>query len=633
MRLKLVAAAVLFHAFALSTAHATTSLTEALSRADAMGLSDQQGWRRLLHFPVGASESEIVAGRFFLAPTGDRDAGAELDATLAAAYAPVGEDPNDHALCKYPARIAFLAEALDWTPPDAPDCSRFRLWSGDGDFTGARLMFAAGDLTSPASFFGHILMRFTDEASQDEAIGLFDSSINFGAVTNEDDSQLVYMARGLLGGYLSAYSHTTYFEHHHSYSDVEQRTVWDYQLNLTQEQVDFLVNHSWELQDARWRYFFLTENCAYEFARLMELAVGEPFLPNSKIWSTPLDVFETASKLRGADGQPLLGEVRKVPSRQEDFRAAFATLSPPEKSALRRLINTGEALGDNLSQAERTRVLDAASQYIVFAQNRARNEEEIAEVQGLRLDVVRQRLALPAGLSVDTDAAERGKPPHLGNSSSMVRVIPLENSQLGTGVEVNFRPAFTDFLVLPQGNLPYSELRIGDIAFLLREDQVTLRRLDLLSLATVAPSPTDVGLDKQRALRVRFGAEDQSLSCTDCLVGFAEVGMGRSIPLTSSLVAAGFVDARIEIGGSEGRAGKVGPGLMVLGPLGESAYFRLASQYKVSIGEGRRDSQKHELELRLGAAENWDIRVRGAAEKIQGGEWESEAGIGFSLYF
>jgi hypothetical protein len=615
-------------------AHAAIDASTAAlqSRAASAGLADTTEWRNLLHFPEGRARSDILPSDFFLSPQGHLDPNAELSATIAALAAPEPGTPGSHAICDYPARLAFLRDRLDWSPRVEPTCPERRAWTRDGAITGASLVFASGDFANPASFFGHLLMRFTTGEGDDAFSDAFDQGLNFGALVPRDENMLVYMVRGLTGGYLSSYSHGDYFSEHHAYAEIQQRAVWEYRLDLNPEQVSFLVNHSWELRRARWRYYFFTKNCASEFARLIEIALGRPARPVGKPWATPIDVFETVARMRHADGRPVVSEIRGIPSRQARFRAVYDQLDGSEAEALHAFVSGDPTALDGLDPTTRARVLDAALQYLSFARSVASDEEK-DEIAGLSSRAVIQRLRLPSGSELTVPDRLASPPPHEGHGSTMVSFGAFRNSRLGTGAILEVRPALSDFLSLDAGTLANSELQALSLSVIATEGDVALRRFDLFSIGTLAASTTGVGLDHARPFRLRAGVEARSLGCTDCLVAFAEGGLGTALFATEGHAAAAFLDVRAEGGSEDGSALELGPGLITTGSLGPSMKYRLAASMRTDLlgsGEPRRSL---DLGLRLGASETWDVRLDARAEKGFGEGLVTEVGGSIRLHF
>ena len=83
-----------------------------LQSATTKKIAQHSYWLRLLHYrsTTPASESEIVSQDFFLDPNGAQNPQAELNATLRAFYEPVGENPDQHAQCRFIARFHWLQQ-------------------------------------------------------------------------------------------------------------------------------------------------------------------------------------------------------------------------------------------------------------------------------------------------------------------------------------------------------------------------------------------------------------------------------------------------------------------------------------------------------------------------------------------
>ena len=616
------------------------TLADVLDRAGDLRLQAAPMWLRLLHYK--GEMSEILPGPFFIDDEGHRDPGRELEATLRGAFAPV-EDAEDHALCRYPARIAYLSEALGWMPPPSPDCTELDAWQSGGRIRGASLILASGDLSNPASFFGHILLKFNEGEGFDPlSEGLFDRSLNFGAVVPENENMVLYMVRGLTGGYVSSYSHIDYIQHRHDYAENQMRDLWEYQLDLNPRQVRLLVDHAWELREAQTTYYFLTKNCAYEFAELLSLVLDAPLLPDGKIWSAPSDVFEELVQLRQPDGRVAVKDVRRIRSRQNRFRVRYDALERAERDALDTAIKAGLD-GDLTGARDAIAALDPTGQdhvietglyYTSFARRRAsRESEEAAAVAGLNRLLLEMRLQRPPGQAF-CGLKDAGSPPHEGHRSALAQVRPVYNSALGAGVELRLRPVHSDFLSLDAGALPFSELALADVSLLYRDDVLSLRRADLIRITTLNVSPSGLPYDAARAWRFRVGAEHRDLACDDCLVGFVEGGLGAS-PVTAdqTLAGAAMVEARLTSTDDVTIRGHAGPALRVVGRLSESAKFSFGAALDVPFADP--DTLRYRVggELRLGGAQTWDIRLSAEGLFTEESDATTEVGIAGSLFF
>ena len=218
--------------------------------------------------------SDVVTPDYFLADQGRVDPRAELVATIAALSLPVGANPNTHALCRFPGRALWLSRALEWPLPNALDvCPDYRAWARDGRVTGVSVILVSGYLSNPGSVYGHLLVRFHSVGDGRERSDLLETSMNYGAAASEDDALVPYVIKGLFGGYRSKFTTLEYFHHEERYREDQLRDVWEYNLRLSQSEVDLLVAHGWEMMGSENNYYFLRQNCAYRIAELIGVVV------------------------------------------------------------------------------------------------------------------------------------------------------------------------------------------------------------------------------------------------------------------------------------------------------------------------------------------------------------------------
>jgi hypothetical protein len=117
------------------------------------------------------------------------------------------------------------------------------------------------------------------------------------------------------------------------YSDLENRDLWEYQLDLRGEEIERVLAHAWELLPVQFDYFFFDENCSYHLLGLLQVARGDLELTAQfPLWALPVDT------VRVLTGQP--GLVRKIvyrPSTATIIAGRLAPLRPDERSMARDL--------------------------------------------------------------------------------------------------------------------------------------------------------------------------------------------------------------------------------------------------------------------------------------------------------
>ncbi|HEX6590591.1 MAG TPA: DUF4105 domain-containing protein, partial [Moraxellaceae bacterium] len=234
-------------------------------------LANDREWQALLHVNRGATahdrgESYVDDAKFFLASNGKENPQAELEAN-AAALQPAGSPQR----CRFPARYFFLADRLGWKE-DAPlaHCTEYLEWRSQIPSARAVLVFPASYLNSPSSMFGHTLLRLDASQAPDNVWNSW--AVNFGALTMGKDNSILYIWRGLAGGYPGHFSIVPYVSKIQEYSNLENRDIWEYSLKLDKAEMARMINHLWELRDINFDYYFFDENCSFRLLELLEVA-------------------------------------------------------------------------------------------------------------------------------------------------------------------------------------------------------------------------------------------------------------------------------------------------------------------------------------------------------------------------
>lgn len=236
--------------------------------------SDQQ-WLTLVHYEPAFFTRHLRSvaddSGFFNSPQGKTDPQAELDATLARFFDDTPIAPLDQpAQCRFAARYHWLKQKLGFDAARLPEqpCPRLKTWMDALNPAGATLIFPSAYINSPATMFGHTLLRI-DAPGQKNA--LLDYAINYAA-DSTDTNGFAFAFKGLMGFYPGVMSNSPYYKKVREYSDMESRDIWEYQLTLNREEILQLLRHSWELSATRFDYYFFDENCSYLLLTLLDAA-------------------------------------------------------------------------------------------------------------------------------------------------------------------------------------------------------------------------------------------------------------------------------------------------------------------------------------------------------------------------
>ena len=279
-------------------------------------LSQDKQWQRLLHFKN--KKSEIDDKNFFFSKNGKYNLKDELNATIEKLILDKSDDENS-TLCRYPSRSTWILKQLPNLKKQIfiPKCTQLNKELKELGAKEVTLILASAHINSPASAFGHTFLRIDNNPDTP----LLSYAVNYAAQTTEDNG-FVYAYQGLFGGYKGRYSIDPYYKKLNEYSDLEQRDVWEYSLDLTQEEIDRMVLHIFEIRHFYADYFFLAENCSYNLLWLIEIAKNKNNLTKQFTYKAiPIDT------LRAVISEKLIKKTTYRPSK----RIKILALSEPIK--------------------------------------------------------------------------------------------------------------------------------------------------------------------------------------------------------------------------------------------------------------------------------------------------------------
>lgn len=606
----------------------------ALTNSAAMAGDPQ--WLRLAHYVPAANgfKSDVIAQNFYLSPEGRTSPESELAATIAAMKAPVGEDPNLHAQCRFPARYLWINSVglLDSSTP-AVECPNYLEWRGAAPES-ISVIFASGMLHNPATFYGHMLLRLDAPSQASTGERMMSNTLNYGADFPPNENPLLYVGKGLFGGYHSRFSTLPFYSHDHRYTEERLKDVWAYTLDLDADQMQLVSAHSWEMLESLNRYYFLRQNCAYRIAEIVSVVLDESVVPADKPWILPVDVLQ-AMALATNRGRPLVRSIERLESSRTRFNEQYDRLNGGLKSRVRAIINEPDRTPDDivvgLSESDQSRVLEVALEHYTIDHADAEKPPPPRDFVVRRGEVLLARLNRAPGRNLPD--LPRPAPPHRGQQSALTMASYTDNSRLGQGLRVRLRGAYNDFLTPPGGAaLPFSELSFGDIVADLREDGVSLRSVDIVKVTSLNIAEADVGGERQHAWRVRFGAEQASIGCDGCLVAFAEGGYGAATKFGPGFAGYAFANGRaaspeldegwVSVGASAG--------LIVLATKRLRAHAE-AGVWQDLDGDGRALTYAR-AEARFAGSENFDL-VASAATENTGSFSTTEFSIGGAFYW
>lgn len=516
-----------------------------------LGLAQQSKWHKLLHYEPGGlisggMRSAILDDDFFVHPEGKKDPEKELIATIRAFYSPVSGSADNHVICRFPARYIWLKRQLELnsTPITTLNCPRFQEWSKGNEIESISVVYVTGYLSNPATYYGHILLKFNFN-NRVSVANLLDHSLNYGVIVPESDDPASYIVKSLFGGYDGGFSLARYHFHTRNYGELELRDLWEYELNLSKDEVNFVIAHAWEIQQKRYTYYFFDKNCAYRLAEIFDLVDGVSFNPFNPVYVVPQAVIQKISNSK-RNGAPLVRAITYRPSRQSRFYDRYRRLDSGEKdflrSALLRPELTDAAQFEHLPVASKQKILDTMLDYYQFAlKTEALGKDQ---VERNYQKVLAKRFDLPPSTEMVVRVPK--DPPHKGRKPSRLGVGQIYNADQGGMFALEIRPAYYDALDGEAGHVRHSVLEMGKAEFLIKDGKLKIRKFNIFNLESVNEGVTQLPGDNGKAWKISLSGSQQNRACFDCLALKFEGDYGWAFPALGNVVAGGFIGGRIQ---------------------------------------------------------------------------------------
>lgn len=445
-------------------------------------LAHSPAWQSLLYYKKswrGAMLSEIDDDRFFFAKDGNRSPLNELKATIKAFNTRPKNGPLPQ--CNFPARYQWIKSQIPQYLKTAPvQCHQLQRWKSKINANAATLIFPSAYLDSPSSMFGHTLLRL-DQPNQTKNNEILAYTVNYAATKAPGDSELGFVYRGLVGGYPGDVTILPYYMKLKEYKDMESRDIWEYKLNLTEKETNFLLDVIWEVKDKRINYFFFTENCSYRIVSFLNAVRPEhKLLSQFPLSAIPLD---TVRVLKQAG---FISAVHYRPSVRTVFNNTINQLSRAEKAWVYHWASGDLAFdADKLPSTQNgaAALLDAAFQYSRMASN------STVDMRKLSYELLSARKNYRDGsnlkpVSRPSLSDEHG---HHSRAASLAAGSAYQQNYLG----LTLRAAYHDILDPPLGYPEGATLKFGEIDIRYYEqDQLSVERADLVAIASIKPRDT-----------------------------------------------------------------------------------------------------------------------------------------------
>jgi len=508
-----------------------------ITRAKIMQLAEKPAWLNLLHYKstlLGGYESQADDPAFFLAKTGKLNAQAELEADLRGFFS---DKASAHPRCMFPARFYWLNQQLNFSEQlPIITCQPFIEWQEKINAKQLTLLFPSMHMDSPASMFGHTSIRF----DRPDGNILLSYALSYAASYSEADSILLYSWKGITGGYPGKFFLQPYYEALKDYSEIEQRDIWEYELNLTPQEVDQFLRHYWEIKNIHFDYYFFRENCSFRLLAMLDVARENINMSQDAhpFYAIPVDTvrdIEAAGLVGARNYRPsAYNKILQMTEHVGDEAAQAAIALSQNKLTI-------DAMAQQFSVNQQINILQLTDEYL------KQDETTSIEKSDMQINILSARSRLDAqpedivfefkGVKPETSHQTARWQFSAGNFRANDSGLSNQRNEFGY-YEIGLRPAFHDLLDVPTGFIRGSAITVFDTQFrwVPEQDKISLNALNFFSLQSIVPiQPWDSSASK----KVSFKLKQRNINVDNQFTEFEmQYSIGYATELSDFLVYA-----------------------------------------------------------------------------------------------
>lgn len=537
-------------------------------------------WLKLLHYHQETSRAD--GENFFLSPIGKTDPAVELEATIDAF-----KDPNAqsgwfkyHPQCVFRERFQFLKKAGLLNSLSEKSCPEFDEWKAGLNTDSITLVFSSSYPNNPSSVFGHTLIRLNQKAKTND---LLDYAVAFSAIPEHDDLGLVFAYKGMFGGYKGLLEVTKYYTKVNEYNNGESRDLIEYDINMTTEELDRLINHLWEIyQTTYFDYYFADENCSGTLVDILAVPFASDEVNIHQRWYyLPSEMIKAFKNIPGR-----IKSENFRPSLKKQLEKKIEKLSSEQISEMSLFAENKRALPVNYDNIP---VLDGLISFLDFT--RYRTKDQLSDDQKV---MMRKALLRRSGLAQESTLApvvyDQSNRPDLAHEPRKLSVFARnEKNHALLGIEL--KQGYHDLMSNDAGFDAFSQFDFltGSLIFDINLNRLTYDQLTLVNLISLH---TYTFFDPQFSWAASVMADRiYDVDCNLCHRINARAYLGPTIRSNSKMALSVMSGIFGEASKHYEKGARVGLGLelSLLFQIGESVKLGLFNDFRADAAHKMRD--------------------------------------------
>ncbi len=513
---------VFFLSFA-SYAESNISLEKILANPKIDNIAQSRQWLKLLHIErnwLGIKGTQVTDAKFLFSDS-KNNSEKELRETLRNFLLPAAQfakeidnakkekvlDHSEHPICRFPARLKFLKNELKefdtfWGKLPAVVCNYQGIYKSAINAKSVSFVFSSYYSDSPGSAFGHTFFRINRKSNNDHQ-ELLDFGIGFAAQVTIDNP-IAYALLGLVGGFNGIWTNLPYYYKVREYNDFESRDLWSYDLNLSEDELDTLILHLWEIGSHTYNYYFFTQNCAFHMLTALEAAAPRLHLTDH----VPFYYVIPADSMKSLFYEPeLVSNVTYRPSLRRVFEERYKLLDNNSFDSLKDFAKnlSIKDKGPQTTDKEYAHYLDSTLDLLSLKFPNLVNGNH-PEIYALKEDILKKRANIEyITESLDIKPHDDDRPDHSHGSSR----LSLNYNHNIKDIGATYRFAIHDLLDPSVGMPENSQLEFFNFSAKKYNNKFALEKFNLFKVFNLNPLNF---YEKKLSWGLRFGSERMILS-------------------------------------------------------------------------------------------------------------------------
>ena len=469
-------------------------------KANNLGLHQEKYWLILLHYQQNLTRknsSTVENGQFFLAPNGKYNPQEELEFSITALLNPDKSLADSHFICKYPARTKWLKEKLAISENLIPkiQCSSFNQYQKNLSAQKISLALASENINNLTTMMGHLFLKIEGKNQQNITKK---HALSYYANLNPNNN-IKFLFGTIFGGAPGVFILEPYQDKVKEYQEKEKRSVWEFDLTMSQEQIDRILLHIWELKGANISYNFIHHNCGN--ALLFVLLTGNyDFAKNNQIFDAPLDI------IKNLDENGFINNVKIDPESSYRYKMAEYSLAKQDRKIIEKFIKTKDIKYLKTSENENTKATNVNVARIAL--DSLLNNSKIKYQEYLMLN--KEINEIPVNSNVET-IYKINNPLTKSKSSQVNLSFQKGGGDNGDVLNIGFYPVYNDIFSDNQGYFNEFTLQILNFSsgYNLSKSRFRIENIDIIKIKSIIDyNKINKGLSGN--FRINFEQEDFS---------------------------------------------------------------------------------------------------------------------------